>query len=141
MASSVSSKASLNLKTLIEDLFLVLTPKEKEVIMKRFSIENGSRYTLEQIGKKFGVTRERVRQIEKIALNKLKRTAGNTSLKPIANLSLEILNKNGGEATEEKLINEILKTMGFQGEYDGSIVKLTIAITPTILHATRSDTR
>jgi len=140
MASSVTPKASLNLKTLIEDLFLVLTPKEKEVIMKRFSIDSESRYTLEQIGKKFGVTRERVRQIEKIAINKLKRTAGNTSLKPIANLSLEILNRNGGVATEEKLISEILKTMGFQGEYDGSIVKLTIAITPTILHATRSET-
>lgn len=140
MASSASPKASLNLKTLIEDLFLVLTPKEKEVIMKRFSIENGSRYTLEQIGKKFGVTRERVRQIEKIALNKLKRTAVNTSLKPIANLALELLNKNGGVVIEEKLVNEILKVMGLQGEHDGAIVKLTIAITPSILHAARSET-
>lgn len=140
MAFSATSNASLNLKTLIEDLFLVLTPKEKEVIMKRFSIENGFRYTLEQIGKKFGVTRERVRQIEKIALNKLKRTAGNTSLKPVANLALELLNKNGGVVSEEKLISEILKTIGFQGEHDGSIIKLTIAITPMILHATRSET-
>ncbi|MFA6436574.1 MAG: sigma factor-like helix-turn-helix DNA-binding protein [Candidatus Gracilibacteria bacterium] len=140
MANSATSKASLDLKSLTEDLFLVLTPKEKEVVVKRFSIETGARYTLEQIGKKFGVTRERVRQIEKIALNKLRRTAGNTPLKPIANLAFEVLNKNGGVVTEEKLINEISKTLGFQGENDGSIIKLTIAITPSILHAAKSET-
>jgi len=64
----------LNLSDIIEDIFMVLTEKEREVVVKRFSLDNKDRRTLESIGRTFNVTRERVRQIEKIALSKLKRT-------------------------------------------------------------------
>jgi RNA polymerase sigma factor, sigma-70 family len=48
-----------------------LTPREKEVIIMRFGIDQGSTHTLDEVGRKFGVTRERIRQIEKEALEKL----------------------------------------------------------------------
>ena len=50
-----------------------LTPKEREIIKLRHGMEDGVQYTLEQIGKKFNVTRERVRQIESNVLDKLKK--------------------------------------------------------------------
>lgn len=52
-----------------------LKPREKEVIMARFGIDNGIPKTLEEVGKMYGVTRERIRQIEAKALRSLRRRA------------------------------------------------------------------
>ncbi|MEM5782678.1 MAG: sigma-70 family RNA polymerase sigma factor [Candidatus Aenigmatarchaeota archaeon] len=52
----------------IEDL----PPKEKRIIMLRYGLEDGIMHTLEEIGKIFGITRERVRQLEIKALERLK---------------------------------------------------------------------
>ena len=49
-----------------------LSPREEKVIRMRFGIGEGSEYTLEEVGKNFGLTRERIRQIEKEALKKLR---------------------------------------------------------------------
>nr|NIT13070.1 hypothetical protein [Candidatus Dadabacteria bacterium] len=54
------------------------TPREEEIIRLRFGIDKESTYTLDEIGKRFDLTRERIRQIEKAALEKLQRSdAGN----------------------------------------------------------------
>lgn len=50
-----------------------LTPREAEIVTLRFGLDGQERRTLEEVGKKFKVTRERVRQIQEIALNKLRR--------------------------------------------------------------------
>jgi RNA polymerase primary sigma factor len=52
----------------IEDL----PPREKEIIMLRYGLKDGIMHTLEEVGKIFGITRERVRQLEIKALEKLK---------------------------------------------------------------------
>ena len=49
-----------------------LSPREEEVLKMRFGIGDGSEHTLEEVGKKFAVTRERIRQIESKALRKLR---------------------------------------------------------------------
>ncbi|HMR01443.1 MAG TPA: sigma factor-like helix-turn-helix DNA-binding protein, partial [Candidatus Gracilibacteria bacterium] len=98
----------MNLTEIIEDMFLVLTSKEKEVIIKRFSLDNKPKQTLEKIGQSFSVTRERIRQIEKIALGKLRRTVDNSKLSHINKIAREILESNGGLLIEKKLVSEIL---------------------------------
>jgi hypothetical protein len=128
-----------DLPAVLEDLFLVLTTKEKEVVVKRFALDNKSRWTLEKIGQKFSVTRERIRQIEKIALAKLRRTAPNTKLSLISDLALQILNKNGGVLTESKLVAAILSAYTGAQEEDASIVKLTLTIHPELNKVTKSD--
>jgi RNA polymerase primary sigma factor len=57
----------------IRDLVGELNPKEKVVISERFGLEDDEPKTLQQVGEKLGVTRERVRQIEQQAMNKMKR--------------------------------------------------------------------
>jgi len=139
MSASSSGTSDLDLQKVVEDLFLVLSPKEKEVIIKRFALDNKSRLTLESIGKKFGVTRERIRQIEKIALTKLRRTADNTKLKLVTDLAQQILNKNGGLLTEEALVEQILSTIKSSNEVDGNIVRLALIIHPDINQVKKAD--
>ena len=52
--------------------FSRLTPREQKVIMLRYGVDDGYPRTLEEVGKEFGVSRERIRQIESVALNKMK---------------------------------------------------------------------
>jgi RNA polymerase primary sigma factor len=49
-----------------------LTPREEKIIKMRFGLEDGSEHTLEQVGRAFAVTRERIRQLEAKALRKLR---------------------------------------------------------------------
>ncbi len=72
--SAASSQITLNLQEMLGTLFMVLTEKEVTVIKKRFALFGQPKQTLEKIGKHFKVTRERIRQIESIALSKLRRT-------------------------------------------------------------------
>ena len=60
------------LKEQLEDVLSTLTPREKKVLELRFGLEDGRNRTLEEVGKEFNVTRERIRQIEAKALRKLR---------------------------------------------------------------------
>ena len=60
-----------NMKEIIQKSLHVLTQREKDVITMRFGLDGGSSMTLEDIGKRYGITRERVRQIENKAMRKL----------------------------------------------------------------------
>jgi hypothetical protein len=127
-----SLQQKIELGKLLEEIFLVLSPKEKEVITKRFSLDNKAHWTLEKIGQKFEVTRERIRQIEKIALGKLRRTAQNTKINTVNEIANEILRKNGGVMLEERLIQSVLKAIFAQEEVDAHIVRLSLNINPYI---------
>ena len=59
------------LKKEIDNLLHTLSPREEMVLRLRFGLDDGRQYTLEEVGDRFQVTRERVRQIEKKALYKL----------------------------------------------------------------------
>jgi len=94
----VNQKISVDLQELLESLFLVLTEKEASVIQKRFALQGEQKQTLEKIGKHFNVTRERIRQIESIALSKLKRTVRTTRLDEVNGLAKEIQNSTNNKA-------------------------------------------
>jgi RNA polymerase primary sigma factor len=58
---------------MLQEMVKTLDPREGTILRYRFGLDGGSEKTLEEVGEKFGVTRERVRQIQNIALNKLRR--------------------------------------------------------------------
>ena len=62
-----------NLRNEVGGLLDVLDDREKKIIFQRFGLDGGKPKTLEEVGKKFGVTRERIRQLQNIALSKLRR--------------------------------------------------------------------
>lgn len=64
------------LKSHIKDIIFELTPREQKILEMRFGLEDGVFHTLEEVGQEFGVTRERIRQIEAKALERIKDHAG-----------------------------------------------------------------
>ena len=61
------------MKQTLSDVLHMLTPREEQVIRMRYGLDDGQQRTLEEVGKAFNVTRERIRQIEVKALRKIKR--------------------------------------------------------------------
>ncbi len=72
MVSPMEAALSVNLKEKTESVLKSLTPREEQVLKMRFGLEGGRECTLEEVGQRFSVTRERIRQIEAKALKKLR---------------------------------------------------------------------
>jgi len=72
VVSPADAVININLKEMTEEVLNTLTPREERIIKMRFGLEDGTEHTLEEVGQKFGVTRERIRQIEAKALRKLR---------------------------------------------------------------------
>lgn len=69
------------LKEQLNEVLDTLTDREENVLRLRFGLEDGQSKTLEQVGQQFGVTRERIRQIEAKALRKLRHPSRSKQLK------------------------------------------------------------
>ena len=137
---AVLQQENFNLKEVIEDMFLVLTEKEKDVIIKRFSLNNKPRQTLDKIGKHYSVTRERIRQIENIALNKLRRTVSNTKLRLINRLAKDFIVQDGGVMLEAEIINKILQNIYTSSQVDGKIIVLSLNCDVELKKSPRTNT-
>ena len=85
-ASEPAEAASFTLlKEQLVEVLSTLTPREEKVLKLRFGIEDGRTRTLEEVGKEFNVTRERIRQIEAKALRKLRHPSRSKKLKDVLN--------------------------------------------------------
>jgi len=85
-ASEPSEAASFTLlKEQLTSVLSTLTPREEKVLRLRFGIEDGRTRTLEEVGKEFNVTRERIRQIEAKALRKLRHPSRSKKLRDFLN--------------------------------------------------------
>ena len=69
------------LKEQVAEVLSLLTPREQKILRMRFGLEDGKSHTLEEVGLEFGVTRERIRQIEAKALTKLRKHRESKKLK------------------------------------------------------------
>ncbi len=69
------------LRDRIEEILATLNPREVRILRMRFGLHNGRSYTLEEVGQKFGLTRERIRQIEGQALRRLRHPSRSRDLK------------------------------------------------------------
>jgi RNA polymerase primary sigma factor len=81
VASPVEAVINVDLQEQTESVLKTLTPREETVIKMRFGIGDGSARSLEEVGQSFGVTRERIRQIEAKALHKLRHPSRSRKLR------------------------------------------------------------
>lgn len=89
---------------LLEELLQLLDEREQQVLSLRYGFDGGAKHTLEDIGKKFDITRERVRQIESSAVKKLRKSeVFEAKRDDLVELIEEILSEVGGIMAEERL--------------------------------------
>ncbi len=79
--SPIEAAGQQLLREVIDEIFQSLTPREVRILQLRFGLVDGYQYTLEEVGKKFGVTRERIRQIEAQALSRLRHPSRSRKLR------------------------------------------------------------
>jgi RNA polymerase primary sigma factor len=75
VVSPIEAVLNLNLKERTETALKTLTPREEQILKMRFGLGEDSEHTLEEVGQRFSVTRERIRQIEAKALRKLRHSS------------------------------------------------------------------
>ncbi len=80
--SPIDAVIAASLKAQADGVLRTLTPREAEVLRRRFGLGDGTEHTLEEVGRAFNVTRERIRQIESKALRKLRHPSRAKLLKP-----------------------------------------------------------
>ncbi|HKF04869.1 MAG TPA: sigma-70 family RNA polymerase sigma factor [Candidatus Sulfotelmatobacter sp.] len=91
--SPAEAVMSINVQERTVQVLRTLSPREEEIIRMRFGIEDGSEHTLEEVGRAFSVTRERIRQIEAKALRKLRHPSRCGEL---SHFSMTHVNKEAG---------------------------------------------
>jgi RNA polymerase primary sigma factor len=87
--SPMEAVLSINLKERAESVLKTLTPREEQIIKMRFGLGEDSEHTLEEVGHRFSVTRERIRQIEAKALSKLRHSSRSGILTSFLESSLD----------------------------------------------------
>ena len=87
VVSPIDAVIVANLREQTRRTLKTLTPREEQVLRMRFGVGDGSEHTLEEVGKSFNVTRERIRQIESKALRKLRHPSRAKKLKPFVDVS------------------------------------------------------
>lgn len=96
--SPADTVASNDLKERVREILKTLTPREEKVLKMRFGIDVASEHTLEEVGKDFGVTRERIRQIEVKAIRKLRHPSRSKKLESFFDKEVEaLLNDSEGQ--------------------------------------------
>ena len=86
-----------DLKEKVREVLKTLTPREEKVLKMRFGIDVASEHTLEEVGKDFAVTRERIRQIEVKALRKLRHPSRSRKLQTFLDREGDVLGKETPE--------------------------------------------
>jgi RNA polymerase primary sigma factor len=86
ISSPVDSATGSGLTGTVQDVLSGLTPREAKVLRMRFGIDMNTDHTLEEVGKQFDVTRERIRQIEAKALRKLRHPTRSEQLRSFLDL-------------------------------------------------------
>ncbi|TSC91889.1 MAG: hypothetical protein CEN90_4 [Parcubacteria group bacterium Licking1014_17] len=103
---------NIKIKKVVADLLGVLSARNKDVISRRFGLKTGRKETLESIGETYGITRERVRQIEESSLNQVRAQLSSlkSSMTPFASFAADVLNKSQGVTREEDLFEKFSGT-------------------------------
>ena len=90
---------------IIKKLLATLTERQREVIEARYGLTGGKPLTLARVGKTYGVTRERVRQIEASALSKIRETKGD-AVHPFTEIAADYFKRSGGVRREDLLVSD-----------------------------------
>jgi len=137
--NTTTSTVDVNFHDLMQRVLGLLTDKEQDIIERRFSIGLEKKETLDKIGKSYNITRERVRQIESVALRKLARISMDPAMQTVHDLAYDLLLENGGLMMEDLLMSEMLRRFKDQQGIDVNAMKLAMQVSERIAKQDKSQ--
>jgi hypothetical protein len=118
--SQVNEVASLNLAEIISHLLSNLNPREQDVLRRRYGLAGSEKETLESIGRAHKLTRERIRQIENVSVNKIKKNQSSEKLLSKLQKTVgDLLSEHGGvidKAYLFKILHQLAKLQNVNSE-------------------------
>ena len=117
-----------NLKNIIDELAKILNPRTREVIEKRFGLRSVSCQTLEAIGQNLGITRERVRQIEALGLERLTNKNVLEPIKPIFAIIEKHLADYGGIRKKDSLLRELSGLLSLKEKNNENLINFALTL-------------
>lgn len=130
--TQTESILEVNFSELMSRVLNLLNPKERDVIERRFSIGGKPKETLDRIGRSYSITRERVRQIEAVAIKKLARISMDPSMRQIHSLAYSIIEQNGKVMLEDHLVTQMLQNMQETKDIDTNALRLAVRVSENI---------
>jgi len=132
--------ASFNPVETLNELLLNLNEKERDIIRKRYGLETDKKHTLEEIGQSYGITRERVRQIENLTIKKLQELRElKSEIKDTESLVAQLLEQYGGVMEEAFFLENVLSYINAHPESKNSMLFLAEYIFSENIGKVRQD--
>src|SRR3989338_9957810 len=108
----MAQNLSVSINKIVASLVKNLSPRNRDIISRRFGLKNGKKETLDSIGRVYGITRERVRQIEEFTLKQLSKLADhNPGVAGYISWARDLINSRGGVIMEEDLVKTFSATV------------------------------
>ena len=118
---NIQEASLFNPSEIISELLKELSPKEREVVSRRFGLDGTPIQTLEEIGKNFQITRERIRQIQSAAVRKIRTLAqAKEKLDILQHTVTRLLHEYGGIIEGSQLYDELLSHLGNGSQHQQS---------------------
>jgi hypothetical protein len=130
---------NVDIPQIVESALEVLSEREKDVVLRRFSLQGRDKETLDRIGRSYDVTRERVRQIEVEAMKKLSVLYSDPKLKALHALAWGILEKQGRIMEEDRLLSQMIKSFTETSVIDMPGIKLSLQMSPHMIKKDRNQ--
>ncbi|MFH1175668.1 MAG: sigma factor-like helix-turn-helix DNA-binding protein [bacterium] len=124
---------------LTREILKVLPERTKEVAVNRFGLLGDEPKTLEGIGRSYGITRERVRQIESSAFNKIKHLKADQQINPLADILETMIQAEGAVISESRLLNDILEFSTEAAELNKRAVRFILSLHDKFVKIKESD--
>lgn len=129
--------SSINVPNMINKAFGGLKRKQRHVLKRRFGLVGNESKTLQEIGESFGVTRERIRQIEKSAIKRLSKEVNFKYFSPVSSVIIYELEQSGGLLSEESIVRKLLGDN--YEEIDANGLRLILEVHPEIFQVKECD--
>lgn len=121
-------------------LFANLNDKEKDIVKRRFGLESDRKQTLEEIGKQYGITRERVRQIENLSIRKLKELRDlKDEIKTAESVVSQLLDQYGGIMEEDFFLENLLNYLETHKDSESALLFLAEHIFSDNINKVKQD--
>jgi hypothetical protein len=120
-----ATSAPFDISHIFHTILESLAEKERNVITRRIGL-TGNRETLQEIGDTYGITRERVRQIEDVGIKKIGRIMRSSPLMRIQEAWEKVLRIHGGVMTRDRLISAIIAEIGFTDSVNYNIIDVLL---------------